>query len=55
MDLSGVTYISSACAGVILSIRSEVVDEQGMKFELVSSPEVKKVLDMIGFSDLSEE
>ncbi len=54
LDLSGVSFISSACAGVILSIRSEV-DEQGMKFELVSSMEVKKVLDLIGFTDLSKE
>lgn len=49
LDLSGVDYIVSGCIGVLVVLWIDLCAAK-RRMELVTSPEVKKVLDMAGLS-----
>jgi len=52
VDLSGVNYISSAGAGVFIGALTDAQEQKGNVVLLNPSPNVREVLEMLGFNQI---
>ncbi len=52
VDLAGVSYISSAGAGVFIGALTEAQEQHGNVVLLNPSPNVREVLEMLGFNQI---